>query len=119
MNFRRKPSLEAEAEDKQDGTQATPRDFLADLLKHGARMAKDVFDEATAYGYNQRQMQNAAQSLGVERTKLGMGAGWQWRLGTKIPNASEDTEHTNPTCVAPSVSSGGSSALEDDAEVFE
>jgi putative DNA primase/helicase len=109
---------EAEADVNQDGAQTTPRDFLVALLQHGPMLAKDVFDEANAYGYNQRQMQNAAKSLNVERIKLGMGAGWEWHL-SKIPNAPEDTEDTEQNRVAPSVPSEGSSApVGENAEEF-
>ncbi|MEP6601374.1 MAG: AAA family ATPase, partial [Nitrospirota bacterium] len=110
---------EAEADGQQGGSQPTPRDFLARLLQNGPKLAKNVFDEANAYGYNQRQMQNAASSLGVDRNKLGMGDGWEWHLSPKIPNAAEDTEDTEQNCVAPSVSSEGSSAVNGDVEVFQ
>lgn len=85
--------LLAPADATPDGerVEASPRAFLAELLRNGPMRASDVFDEAEAHGYSRRQMQRACVSIGAAVAKLGMGGGWQWRLPAERAEDTEDT----------------------------
>lgn len=84
----------AEENDEGDAMAVTPREFLTKLLTGTSMLAKAIFEEADAHGYNKRQMQNAANSLKVNRIKLGMDRGWEWSL-PKIPTSTEELEGSN------------------------
>jgi putative DNA primase/helicase len=102
--------LLAKAEDvDEDGSGGNARDFLRFLLEPGSMRAADVFRDAKAHGYSERQMQRARSVIGARVDKLGMREGWQWSL-PKALTAPEDTEDAEQIGLAPSVPSAESAA---------
>ena len=102
--------LLAKAEDvDEDGSGGNARDFLRFLLEPGPMRAADVFRDAKAHGYSERQMQRARSAIGARVDKLGMREGWEWSL-PKVPPAPEDTEDAEQNGLAPSAPSAESAA---------
>ena len=54
--------------------------LLRELLAGGPRPVKGLFQEADSAGYSRDQMKRAKRRIGAEAIKLGMDAGWVWRL---------------------------------------
>jgi putative DNA primase/helicase len=102
--------LLAKAEDvDEDGSGGNARDFLRCLLEPGPMRAADVFRDAKAHGYSERQMQRARSAIGARVDKLGMREGWEWSL-PKMPLGHEDTEYAEQTRPEPSAPSAESDA---------
>lgn len=102
--------LLAKAEDvDEDGGNENARDFLRFLLEPGPMLAADVFRDAKAHGYSERQMQRARSAIGARVDKLGMRGGWEWSL-PKMPTGPEDTEDAEQNGLAPSAPSADAAA---------
>lgn len=101
------PELEGSARELLSLTECMPDpdepddavSFLRELLRASARSPKDVYREAEAAGYSRDQMKRAKARIGAKAIKLGMDAGWMWRL----PGAegSEEREGCGPREAAP------------------
>ena len=74
--------LLADAERREDADDVTmdTGGFLRDLLRVGPRPAKEIYREAEAAGFSRDAMKRAKRKVGAVAVKLGMDAGWVWRL---------------------------------------
>jgi putative DNA primase/helicase len=68
------------------------RDFLTSLLADGPIPSKVLKADADGAGFSWATIRRAADSLGVEREKLGMKKGWVWNLAPKVLKKSEDAQ---------------------------
>lgn len=100
--------LLAEADDAgtEEGSTASAKQFLHDLLLDGPLRAGEVFKDADQAGYSKRTIQRAAKALGVERDKDGMRGPWVWKLPPKMPKITEDAKDAKQILLAPSAPSG-------------
>ncbi|KWE77283.1 hypothetical protein WL78_00470 [Burkholderia ubonensis] len=95
--------------EQQDDEVKTERveaaEFLEGLLSDGPMSSKQIRKDADEAGFKWRTMHRAADSLGVERRKIGMKEGWQWAL-PKMPNPEHANEDATLYTVAPSGTRG-------------
>ncbi|MFM0002742.1 AAA family ATPase [Paraburkholderia dipogonis] len=80
-------------------------EFLEGLLSDGPMSSKQIRKDADEAGYAWRTMHRAADTLGVEKRKIGMKEGWQWAL-PKVPSSERATEVATLYTLAPSGSRG-------------
>ncbi|QOJ18615.1 MAG: AAA family ATPase [Phycisphaeraceae bacterium] len=75
---------DALAGDRDDGGGRTERDdaaeWLADLLAHGPRAARDVERDARDAGYSIATVRRAKAAIGVVSRKPAFGGPWEWTL---------------------------------------
>src|SRR5690606_34769706 len=88
-----------EAVEDRDDPAIDAAGFLFELLRHGARPAREVLSEAVDAGFSRDQMHRAKRKIGAVAVKLGMARGWAWQL----PKVAEGGEQDSPP---PSRSSG-------------
>ncbi|MFM0736542.1 AAA family ATPase [Paraburkholderia xenovorans] len=95
--------------EQQDDEAKTERvaaaEFLEGLLSDGPMSSKQIRKDADEAGYAWRTMHRAADTLGVEKRKIGMKEGWQWAL-PKMPSSECATEVATLYTLAPSGSRG-------------
>ena len=65
-------------------------DWLRETLANGPLPATQVFDRAKAEGIAKKTLQRASKTLGVEKIKLAMDAGWSWSIPPKMAKSAED-----------------------------
>ncbi|MGH2359623.1 MAG: AAA family ATPase [bacterium] len=70
-------------------TQAHAAEFLHELLRHGPRLAEQVFKEGERHGFTRPQLQRARKAAQVHTRKLSFEGGWEWTLDT--------TKNTKPS----------------------
>jgi hypothetical protein len=78
---------DALAGDRDDGGGRTERDdaaeWLADLLAHGPRPAREVERDAREAGYSIATVRRAKAALGVVSRKPAFGGPWEWTLAAQ------------------------------------
>lgn len=82
---------DALAGDRDEGGGRTERDdaaeWLADLLAHGPRPARDVERDARDAGYSIATVRRAKAAIGVESRKPAFGGPWEWTLPAPAQDA--------------------------------
>jgi RecA-family ATPase len=81
----------AEAEQSDQEQKDDTTGFLHELLRYGARPAKEIFSEAASAGFSRDAMHRAKRRIGAIAIKLGMSQGWAWRL-PESEGSAEDGE---------------------------
>ncbi|WP_250865608.1 AAA family ATPase [Caballeronia sp. INSB1] len=107
---------ETDSEAKTERVEAA--EFLEGLLADGPMSSKQIRKDADEAGFSWRTVHRAADSLGVEKRKLGMKEGWRWAL-PKLPSSERAIEDATLHTLASSEMRGtfgsfkGSEATED------
>ncbi len=99
---------DALASDRDEGGGRTERDdaagWLADLLAHGPRAARDVVRDASDAGYSIATVRRAKAAIGVVSRKPAFGGPWEWTLpappraqDAQPPKMLTEDAHTPPS----------------------
>ncbi|MBL8965315.1 MAG: hypothetical protein JNK70_14825, partial [Phycisphaerae bacterium] len=95
---------DALAGDRDDGGGRTERDdaaeWLADLLAHGPRAARDVERDARDAGYSIATVRRAKAAIGVVSRKPAFGGPWEWThpaQDAQPPKMLTEDAHTPPS----------------------
>jgi hypothetical protein len=97
---------DALAGDRDEGGGRTERDdaaeWLADLLAHGPRPARDVERDARDAGYSIATVRRAKAAIGVVSRKPAFGGAWEWTLpapaqDAQPPKMLTEDAHTPPS----------------------
>ncbi len=97
---------DALAGDRDEGGGRTERDdaaeWLADLLAHGPRPARDVERDARDAGYSIATVRRAKAAIGVVSRKPAFGGPWEWTLpapaqDAQAPKMLTEDAHTQPS----------------------
>ncbi len=95
---------DALAGDRDEGGGRTERDdaaeWLADLLAHGPRPARDVERDARDAGYSIATVRRAKAAIGVVSCKPAFGGPWEWTLpaqDAQPPKMLTEDAHTPPS----------------------
>ncbi len=95
---------DALAGDRDEGGGRTERDdaaeWLADLLVHGPRPARDVERDARDAGYSIATVRRAKAAIGVVSRKPAFGGPWEWTLpaqDAQPPKMLTEDAHTPPS----------------------
>jgi putative DNA primase/helicase len=73
-------TADASGDDGEGGTLACAKQFLSDLLEDEPLPAKTIKADADGAGYSWATIRRAKKALGIEPVKVGMKAGWVWRM---------------------------------------
>ena len=103
---------DVEAAEDRDDPATDAAGFLFELLRYGARPAREVLSEAVDAGFSRDQMHRAKRKIGAVAVKLGMAGGWAWQL----PKIAEDSEQDSPPSSLPSGVSNTNTATFEDRE---
>jgi hypothetical protein len=73
------------AQNEAPGVRDEIKEWLLDLLKHGAKQARVVKEKAKQEGFCDRTLRYAQQELGIKPKKMGgTGGCWMWELPKKV-----------------------------------
>jgi hypothetical protein len=118
--------LLAVAEKRDDDEQGQDAaGFLRELLFHGARPVKEIYQDADGAGFSRDQMKRAKSKIGVITNKSSMNEGWVWQLPrqAKLPEGSkssaEGSEGSAQFYPHPSLPSGEEALPSGDCETVE
>ena len=83
--------LGAESSDSDDRSALDEaKDFLCEMLSHGAVEGKAIYRQADDAGHAKRTIDRAKRELGIRSTKGTLTGPWRWDLPPKVAKDSED-----------------------------
>lgn len=86
--------FETAPERRRRGQTAQAAEFLAALLAEGSMMMRDATKAMREAGFNDNNIRNAAEELGVLRRRQGYAGTWRWSLPRPTDSASDRWQAT-------------------------
>ena len=106
-------TADATGDDGEGGTLADAKRFLSDLLADGPLPTKIIRADADGAGYSWATIRRAQKALGIEPSKAGMKAGWEWALSRRCSEKPEDAQQKEVSTL------GNSEHLRNESSVVE